>query len=203
LDSPQKGRRYPRTVLAVDEAWQLVRACSRRSTTGLRAAALVMVGWSTGVRVSEALALRPEDVDHARGFVHVLNGKGRRARIVAIGPDALAYLERWLDRRRTLGVGSRAPIFCTRRGTALDASSVRRLMPRLARRAGLTKRVHFHALRHTMASELVLAPGVGLQDVQAQLGHASLASTQHYLGVTDPQRLVSVMQARLEHREPH
>jgi site-specific recombinase XerD len=199
--SPQRGRRYPRIVLSVDEVRRLVRACSRRTTTGRRAAALLMLGWSTGLRISEALALRLEDVDQERGLVQVLNGKGGKRRTVPIGDDAVAVLERWLDHRRSLGVGARAPIFCTRTGTAMDPSAIRRMLPKLAARAGIAKRIHFHALRHTMASELAHAPGVSLVDVQQQLGHASLNSTQHYLDHVTPDRLIEVMQLRLAHRD--
>jgi site-specific recombinase XerD len=188
-------------VLTPDEIRALIRACSRRTTTGRRAAALLMLGWSTGLRVSEALALRLEDIDYDRRLVQVLNGKGGKRRTVPIGDDALVVLDRWLDHRRTLGVGPRAPIFCTRRGTSMNHSAVRRMLPKLAARAGITKRVHFHALRHTMASELARTPGVNLVDVQHQLGHASLAMTQHYLDGVSPDRLLEVMQLRLAHRD--
>jgi site-specific recombinase XerD len=101
--------------------------------------------------VGETLALRPSDLDVELGMVRVRHGRGDRARTVAIDPSAQAYVERWLARRDALGLNGRQPLFCTitrndRFGAALDSSYVRRLLPRLAERAGIERRVHPHAL---------------------------------------------------------
>jgi site-specific recombinase XerD len=102
--------------------------------------------YRAGLRVSEALALYPKDVNDVAGTVSVLHGKGDRSRIVGLDAGAFAVLARWSDRRTTLGFSGRCPIFCTLRGTSLKPAYIRALMPRLAAKAGVEKRVHAHGL---------------------------------------------------------
>ena len=88
---------------------------------------------------------------------------------------------RWLEEREKLyAVGEGAPLFCTLKGTPTDPSYARHLLPRLAKRAGLERRVHPHGLRHTHAADLALA-GVPVLAIQQQLGHTSLVTTANYL----------------------
>jgi len=108
-----------------------------RSRPGIRNRALIAVLYRGGLRISEALALRPKDVDQAAGTVTVLHGKGDQRRTVGMDPAAFALLERWLDKRRALGLSARRPIFCTLGGEPIDSSYVGRLLPRLAVRAGI------------------------------------------------------------------
>ncbi len=89
-------------------------------------------------------------------------------------------LARWIDQRRKLSPGARAPIFCTLAGGRVDASYVRHLLPRLAAKAGLDRRVHAHGLRHTYASELA-REGTAINVIRDALGHTSLAVTDRYL----------------------
>lgn len=84
-----------------------------------------------------------------------------------------------------------APVFCTLHGGRIDASYVRRLLPRLARKAGLHRRVHAQGLRHTYAAELALARSQGPIDViRESLGHSSVAVTDRYLRTIAPRRLI-------------
>ncbi len=148
-----KGRRLPAELLSSEEVRALLRACSSRAPTGIRNRALIAVLYRGGLRISEALALLTKDVDVAQGTLTVLHGKGDRRRTVGMDPAAFALLERWMDRRRQLRLSGRRPVFCTLRGEPLDSSYVRRLLPRLAARAGVEKRVHPHGLRtHTRPS---------------------------------------------------
>ena len=190
-----KGRRFPAELLSAEEIRALIRACSAKAPTGIRNRALIAVLYRGGLRISEALALYPKDVDQAAGTVVVLHGKGDRRRTVGMDPAAFALLERWLDKRRALGISGRRPLFCTLRGDQLDASYVRRLLPRLAARAGIDKRVHAHGLRHAHAAELV-AEGVPVNVIQQQLGHGSLATTDRYLRHIAPRERVEAMRAR-------
>jgi len=150
--SSSTSRRRPPEVLAEAEAIALLKACSTRAPTGVRNRALIAVLWRCGPRISEALALELRDVDLEAGTVRVRHGKGDKSRTVGIDEQTAALLARWLDRRRQLSPGARAPIFCTLAGGRLDSSYVRRLLPRLARKAGIDRRVHAHGLRHTYAS---------------------------------------------------
>ena len=172
-----------------------MRACSSRAPTGIRNRALIAVLYRGGLRIAEALALEPRDVDPARGMLNVRHGKGDRQRLVGLDPAAFALLERWLDRRAALRLARRRRVFCTLQGAPLDSSYVRRLLPRLARRAGIEKRVHAHGLRHAHAAELA-QEGVPVNVIQQQLGHGSLATTDRYLRHIAPRERVEAMRAR-------
>jgi len=152
--SSSTSRRRPPAVLSEAEAIALLKACSARAPTGVRNRALIAVLWRCGLRISEALSLELRDVDVQAGTVRVRHGKGDRSRTVGLDEQTTALLARWIDRRKKLSPGARAPIFCTLQGGRIDSSYVRRLLPRLARKAGIDRRVHAHGLRHTHAAEL-------------------------------------------------
>ncbi|MEL6741912.1 MAG: site-specific integrase, partial [Planctomycetota bacterium] len=156
---PTRGKLMPPEVFTEDEVRALIAACSTRGVTGHRNRALLAILWRTGVRISEALELRPYDVDFKNGTVRVRLGKGLKPRTTVLSDlDALPLVERWLEEREKLqAVGEGAPLFCTLKGTPTDPSYARHLMPRLAKRAGLERRVHPHGLRHTHAADLALA----------------------------------------------
>ncbi len=189
------GQRLPPEILTADEVRALIRACSPSALTGARNRALLVVLYRGGLRISEALALRPKDVDAAAGSVTILHGKGDKRRTIGLDPGAFAMLESWLGVRASKGMTGRQPIFCTLGGRPLDPSYVRHLLPRLAARAGIEKRVHPHGLRHTHAAELAaerMPPNV----IQAQLGHESLSTTDRYLRHIAPQDLIDRMRGR-------
>lgn len=190
-----KGRTYPPEVLTDEEVRGLIEACSNRAPTGIRNRALISVMYRGGLRAGETLALRPKDVDVSDGAITVLHGKGDRRRVVGLDPGAMAMLGRWLDTRRSLGINGHACLFCTLDGNPLKPSYVRTLLPRLARKAGIDKRVHPHGLRHTHAYELMME-GVPVPIIQQQLGHSSLATTDRYVNHLAPVDLIQRMQGR-------
>lgn len=194
-----KGRKFPAQVLAPAEVRRLLAACSRRGHAGVRNRALIVVMWRCGLRVSEALALAPADVDLQAGTVTVRHGKGDRRRVVGIDPTAGAVLEAWFVRRSSLGVSRSAPVFCTiskgNIGAPVQAPYVREMLKDLAVKAGVEKRVHPHGLRHTHAVEL-MREGVPVPIIQKQLGHADLATTARYLDHLLPLEVIERMQAR-------
>ena len=175
---PTRGKLMPPEVLTEREIRALIGACSTRGITGHRNRALLAILWRTGVRISEALELRPHDVDFQNGTVRVRVGKGLKPRTTVLSDlDALPFVERWLEERgKREAVGQGAPLLCTLKGTATDPSYARHLLPRLAKQAGLERRVHPHGLRHTHAADLALA-GVPVLAIQQQLGHTSLVTT--------------------------
>jgi len=179
---PTRGKLLPPEVFTEDEVRALIAACSTRGITGHRNRALLAILWRTGIRISEALELRPHDVDFKNGTVRVRLGKGLKPRTTVLSNlDALPLVERWLEEREKLqAVGEGAPLFCTLKGTPTDPSYARHLLPRLAKRADLERRVHPHGLRHTHAADLALA-GVPVLAIQQQLGHTSLVTTANYL----------------------
>jgi site-specific recombinase XerD len=110
-------------------------------------------------------------------------------------PAAFGLVARWLDERRRLGLHRPSVISCTLDARPLQASYVRALLPRLARKAGIEKRVHPNGLRHTCAAELAVE-GVPVPLIQQQLGHASLHTTTVYLRHIAPVELVEKMRTR-------
>jgi site-specific recombinase XerD len=198
---PNAGLKFPAEVLTPTEINRLLAACSRRSRTGMRDRALIVVLWRGGLRITEALSLELRDVDRELGAVTVRHGKGNRRRVVGLDPQALAVVEDWLDVRATVpGVPPRSgPLFCTvsrgAAGRAVYSSHVRDRLKELAEKAGIHKRVHPHGFRHTHAVEL-LREGCPITVIQRQLGHTSLATTERYLNHLLPLEVVEAMQAR-------
>ena len=175
-----KGRKLPPELLTPEDVRALLGACSTTAPTGIRNRALVVVLYRAGLRLDEALALIPSDVDVADGVIHVGRRTGLHVREAGIDAGALGFVRKWLRTRASLGVGADAPLFCTLAGGPVHPAYVRQLLPRLAEKAGIDKRVHAQGLRFTHAAELA-AEGMPAELIQAQLGHESLASTDRYL----------------------
>jgi integrase/recombinase XerD len=189
---PNKGRRYPAEVLTTAEVAAVIGRCSPTAPTGIRNRALLMLLYRSGLRVSEALALRPGDVNLAAHTVRVLHGKGGKATTRGFHPTATDTLARWLDARRQLG--GRGPLFCTLQGGPLHPQYVRNLLRRLGVAADIDKRVHPHGLRHTFAWELEQA-GVPVTVISALLGHSGVAVTARYLNHLSNHQAVSALAA--------
>jgi integrase/recombinase XerD len=135
--------------------------------------------YATGLRMSEACRLETDDIDAARGVVHVRHGKGGRERLVMLRPRLLAVLrEHWRAERPP------SPwLFASRWGGPLNPNTARKALARAATSAGLTKRVTPHVLRHSFATHL-LEQGTDLRVIQVLLGHSSITTTTRYLRVS-------------------
>jgi integrase len=193
-----RGRTYPVEILTPEEVVALMRACPL-STRGIRMRALITVLYRSGLRISEALQLYPKDIAPGSGTIRVLRGaKTGRPRTVGCDPAAMGVIVEWLELRRRLGAPAAAPVFCTYmtgRWTAVNSSYVRGLLSKLAREAGITKRVHPHGLRHAHAFELAME-GVNVLVIMRQLGHSWLNSTMVYVDHIAPLETIRTMQAR-------
>jgi site-specific recombinase XerD len=194
LSPPNKGHRYPAEPLTPGEVSLLLRGCSLRAPTGIRNRALIAVMYRAGLRVSEALALRPTDVNTTDGTLRVLHGKGDKSRTVGLDAAALDTVARWMDKRREYGFRN-GPLFCTLAGAPMSAGYVRDMLKRQCAKAGIEKRVHPHGLRHTHAAELV-REGVPINVIRDQLGHSSLAVTDRYLRNVAPADLIALGKSR-------
>jgi len=190
-----KGKRLPPEVLTRDEVNSLMRACSKRAPTGIRNRALIAVLYRGQLRIAEALALKPKDLDRKAGTVRVLHGKGNKARTIGLDDGAWAILELWLHCRQKLRLSGRHPVFCTLQGGCLLPSYCRSLLARLGKKAGVDKRVHPHGLRHTGAAEM-RTEGIDIGVISRQLGHSSIATTARYLDHIAPQQVVDAMRRR-------
>jgi site-specific recombinase XerD len=193
-----KGRKFPPEPLNSREVLGLVAACGK-GAAGRRNRALIVLLWRTGLRVGEALALYPKDVDLDAGTVRVLHGKGDASRTVGIDQMACATVNDWLTCRRKLGAHSRQPIFCVISkptiGQPMHAAYVRNMLKETGERAGIEKRVHPHGLRHTHAFELA-GEHEDLRIIKAQLGHKSLSVTARYIEHLNPHDVVDAIRSR-------
>jgi len=180
-------------ILTTDECHALLSACSSKAPTGIRNQALIVVLWRTCLRIKEALDLLPKDISGDSIRVH--SGKGDRARTVGLDPESSAVVERWVTKRREMGFKASQRLFCTLKGEPIDTSYCRHLFKRLAKKAGLDKRVHPHGLRHSGAVHL-LDEGHNVVVISQQLGHSNLATTNTYLNHLKPADVVAAMQSR-------
>ena len=189
---PGGRRKDSAALLTPGEVDALVGACSTRALTGIRNRALILVLYRAGLRVSEALALHPASLDHSSSALVARAARSHAQRAITLDPAVLGALERWLARRSKAGLGPDQPIFCTLRGQPLKTPYVRALLPRLARKAGISKRVHAGGLRDAHAVRL-LALRMPLHAVQARLGHSSGASTNRYLRQLAPAAAIAMI----------
>lgn len=186
-----RGPRRPTRLvsfLPVDETVALLDTAAPAGPRAARDAAMLELLYASGLRVAELAALDLDDVDVAERTVRVL-GKGRKERIVPFGAKAAARLDAHLARRGP----ARGPLFPNARGRRLTVRTVHRIVRAAARRAGLTRRVSPHTLRHSFATHL-LDGGADLRMIQELLGHSRLGTTQRYTHV-GADRLMQVYDA--------
>jgi integrase/recombinase XerD len=188
-----RGKRFPAEPLTQAEVEAILAGCSLRAPTGVRNRALITMLYRSGLRITEALELRPADVNLTRHEARVLHGKGNKATVRGFHPSADTALVRWLDTRKGLGLAN-GPMFCTLDGGQLSDRYVRDLLKRLAAKAGIDKRVHPHGLRHSFAVELEQS-GMTVTQISKLLGHSSIAVTARYLDHLTNDQAVSALQA--------
>ena len=184
LPSPRLESTLPRT-LTVEEVEKLL-AKPKASPGGLRDRALLETLYGAGLRASETLALRLQDVDLEVGFVRTV-GKGDKERVVPLGRMAMEAIRAYNERGRPFlgGPGTlKSPeLFLNQRGRRLSRQGLHAIIKGYAREAGLPDDVSAHTLRHSFATHL-LEGGADLRAVQEMLGHADLSTTQIYTHVT-------------------
>jgi integrase/recombinase XerD len=154
----------------------MAQKCSKYAPTGVRNRALIIVLHCGALRVSEALALTPSDVDCTRGLITV---DGDAPRVVHIESGPADHIGRWMRVRAERGLRCDL-LFCTLRETPVAQAYVRQFLPKLARKAGIDKPVHALALRDAHAAVLI-ADGIKPQALQELLGFKSIASTIRYM----------------------
>jgi integrase/recombinase XerC len=190
--TPKQEKRLPR-FLSHAEAERLMGLPKEQKEASLRDRAILELLYSTGIRLSELVALDREDIDLSERLVRVF-GKGRKERVVPVGRPALAAVGVYLDHRSRLArkngrLTGGLPLFANLRGGRLTGRSVGRIVAHYAARLGnpgLTP----HVLRHTFATHL-LDGGADLRSIQELLGHANLSTTQRYTHL-ETNRLLTV-----------
>jgi integrase/recombinase XerD len=182
LASPRLERRLPQT-LSAQEIGRLISSPSGGDPASLRDRALLELFYSSGLRVSELASLNLQQVDLDGGYARVF-GKGSKERVVPMGSRAKAAIGAWVTSGRPHFVKpkTRSELFLNARGTALSRVGLWGIVKKHAKRAGITKNVKPHLLRHSFATHL-LTGGADLRAIQEMLGHASISTTQIYTAV--------------------
>jgi site-specific recombinase XerD len=196
---PNYGKTYPPEVLSNDELRRLLLATPRSGPIGARNRALIAVLWRCGLRVAEAGALLPKDIDFDRKTLVVLRGKGCKRRLLGLDDLTAELVKVWLGVRQALGIDDSRPLFCVvmgeYRGGPMRPQLVNSLLKNLAVRANVHKRVHPHGFRHTGAFDLAEA-GMPMHQLKAVLGHGSLRQTERYISHLAPIAIVQSMSVR-------
>lgn len=195
LECGRAGRPLPETLQA-DAVNTLLQSIDPADVPfGARDRAMLEMLYGSGLRVSELVNLRAEQVDWEEEFLRI-TGKGNKTRYVPLGGVAAKALRSYLQHARPMLLrnGKRADVlFLSNRGERLTRDRIRQIIKERARAAGLPENVYPHILRHSFATHL-LENGADLRVIQDMLGHASLSTTQVYTHV-DQKRLVSLHQS--------
>jgi integrase/recombinase XerD len=186
LSAPRRAKKLPQ-VLNYAEVQKLLAAPRGDEPAVLRDRALLEVMYACGLRASETIGLELSDADLRNGLLRV-HGKGSKERIVPLGRQAIAAINRYLRAGRPRLVGDRAErkLFVNFRGGALTRQGLYKIVQRHARSAGLAGQMSPHTLRHSFATHL-LAGGCDLRAVQEMLGHADISTTQMYTHLSGEQ----------------
>ena len=194
LRAGKATQQLPET-LSADTVRQLLESISPAEVPfGTRDRAILELLYSSGLRVSELVSLRPDHIDWEDNFLRV-TGKGSKTRYVPLGGLAAKALKSYMQKARPLllgerrGVNSQA-VFLSNRGHMLTRERIRQIIKERALLAGLSDKVYPHIMRHSFATHL-LENGADLRVIQDMLGHSNLATTQIYTHV-EQKRLVSL-----------
>ena len=198
-----KGFKFEIEVLSKEELERIIRLTSLRYPTGIRNRALIAVGCYAGLRLSEALGLELKDIDFKACSINVRYAKGKKQRVVGLDSSTAVALQRWIDIRRrdkkhNMSFSIQHKLFCTLKGEPLSDFYVRAFMRRLGERAGVEKRVHYHALRHFYSFQEIQA-GTPVNELKDDLGHANISTTNTYVNHVAP--MARIERAKKRQRE--
>ena len=192
IESPKLWKKLPST-LNIDEVERLLKAPNLRDFLGSRDKACLELMYATGMRVSELINLKMNDLNMGIGFAKCF-GKGGKERIVPFGRKARESIVRYLDRSRPTFLKKKISnfLFLTRLGKPMSRQTFWKIIKKYARESGIKKEITPHSLRHSFATH-ILERGADLRIVQEMLGHADIATTQIYTHVSKD-RLKSIHQ---------
>jgi integrase/recombinase XerD len=185
LRAPRAWKTLPK-FLSIDEVDRLLQSPDTTEPRGLRDRALIELLYATGLRVSEMVNLRQQDLNLESGYL-TCTGKGRKQRLVPVGDEAAAWLTRYLQEGRPALLKRRASprLFVNARGgAALTRVGFWKILKTYGKRAGVTSSISPHVLRHSFATHL-LERGADLRAIQMMLGHSDLSTTQIYTHVLE------------------
>jgi integrase/recombinase XerD len=179
IESPRLWKKVPET-LSLNEIESLLSQPNLRDKQGIRDRAILETAYATGMRVSEVVNLKTDNVNLDVGFLRCI-GKGNKERIIPLGKKAITSIKRYLESSRPKFLKNKQSgyLFLNRSATKLSRQSIWKAIKRYAKLARITKPMRPHILRHSFATHL-LERGADLRSVQEMLGHSNISTTQIY-----------------------
>ena len=182
---PKKEKRLPKALTA-EEVIRLIRVPDTTTIIGVRDRAMLELMYAAGLRVSELITLTISDIRVQFGFIRV-TGKGNKQRIIPIGESAIYWLDIYMQYARVQLVNEKQEndsLFLNHRGGGFTRQGIWKNLKELVKKAGITKEVSPHTLRHSFATQL-LEGGTEIRFVQELLGHENVITTQIYTHVAN------------------
>lgn len=179
LKPPKVEKKFPQ-ILTMQETQSLMNATDGQSVKGIRDRAMLELIYATGIRVSELLALKMEDVNLSMEYV-VCHEKAKD-RVIPFGSAAKKALEQYLDstRAQMMGENESTYLFVNCSGTSMSRQGFWKLIKHYADKAGIEKEITPHTFRHSFAAHL-LENGADVHSVQQMMGHSDISTTQMYV----------------------
>ncbi len=191
IETPKKAQKLPK-ILSIQEVEKLIETPDTTTTLGLRDRAILEVMYASGLRVSELITLKLNDLHLSIGLIQTI-GKGNKERIIPLGDMAIQWVEKYLAESRPVLIYKRPAtnfLFLNHHGRGLSRQGIWKNLHAAVLAAGIDKEVTPHTLRHSFATHL-LENGADLRIVQELLGHADISTTQIYTHITK-QRMADV-----------
>lgn len=190
IDLPRSGHSLPK-ALSQGEIETLLKPPHRATPIAIRDNAMLVLLYSTGLRVSELVSLPLSACNMSAGFIRVI-GKGNKERLIPFGQQAKEKIETYVQTSRPFILKNKRSnyLFVTNRGTCMTRLRFWQIVKKTTLAAGIDKKISPHMLRHSFATHL-LSHGADLRAVQMMLGHADISTTQIYTHV-DQERLKNI-----------
>lgn len=184
IETPKKAQKLPKT-LSLKEVVKLIETPKPIDKYGIRDRAILEVMYATGLRVTELISLKKDDLHLSLGLIQTL-GKGEKERIIPLGDMAIKWIKVYLDRSRPQLANKQQDVpylFLNHHGQGFSRQGIWKNLKGYVRKAGIKKDVTPHTLRHSFATHL-LENGADLRVVQELLGHSDISTTQIYTHIT-------------------
>jgi integrase/recombinase XerD len=190
IDAPKTTRKLP-DVLTIQEIDKMFMQTNLDDKYELRDRAIMETMYASGLRVSETVNLRINDIFFKEGILRVF-GKGSKERIVPIGSSAIRFINQYLENSRPYFAKSLSEdfVFLNFRGKYLTRMAIWNIIQKYSKKAGIKKAMHPHILRHSFATHL-LEGGADIRIIQEMLGHSDISTTQIYTHI-DREYLIEV-----------
>jgi integrase/recombinase XerD len=184
LELPKEPQMLPRVILTAREATKILESINVKTAMGLRDRAIIEVLYSSGIRASELVGLKLDNLDLEQGYLMVEQGKGNKDRVVPLGKTACHWIREYLQQARPkIAAANEVFLSMHKPYRPLYRKAIAEICAARSRQAGIKKKVTSHTFRHTCAT-LMLKGHADIRYIQELLGHNSLKSTQIYTKVT-------------------